>query len=154
MHSVAPAKPAPKPKPAGERKPDDPVHSVPLSGLKEVSLGSLGAVFSELRVRTPEGKEKEAKIGKRGAKDDREVKHGGLEDVPSGKKRSESVPGSTKHPPKSSPIATTLPATHPAASSPTTTPPVAEGTGLTGVPDSTHGVNPSATGLPMAHPVP
>ena len=73
--SVAPTKPAQKPKPAGEPKPEDPVPSVPLSGLKDDALGSLGAAFGELRAGTPEGKEKEQETGKGGAKDDRKGEH-------------------------------------------------------------------------------
>ena len=56
--SVASTKLAPKRKPAGEPEPEDPVPSVPLSGLEVDSLESLGAAFSELHVRTPEGKAK------------------------------------------------------------------------------------------------
>ena len=49
-----------------------------------------------------------------------------------------------------SPTTTTLPATHPATSSPTTTPPMAEGLGFTGMPHPTYGVTPAATVPPMA----
>ena len=57
--SVAPAKPAPAPKPAGEPEPEEPVPSVPLSGLRDDSLEGLRAAFIGLSVRGPEGKEKE-----------------------------------------------------------------------------------------------
>ena len=48
--SVAPAKPAPAPKPDGESEPEEPVPSVPLSGLGDDSLEGLGAAFSGLSV--------------------------------------------------------------------------------------------------------
>ena len=57
--SLAPAKPAPAPKPAGEREPEVPVPSVPLSGLRDDSLDGFGVAFSGLSVGGPEGKEKE-----------------------------------------------------------------------------------------------
>ena len=57
--SVAPAKPALAPKPAGEREPQEPVTSVPLSRLGDESLEGLRASFSGLSVRGPEGKQKE-----------------------------------------------------------------------------------------------
>ena len=57
--SVAPAKPAPAPKLAGEPEPEELVPSVPLSGLRDDSLEGLRAVFSGVSVRGPEGKEKE-----------------------------------------------------------------------------------------------
>ena len=57
--SVAPAKPAPAPKPAGEPEPEEPIPSVPLSGLRDDSLEGLRAAFGRLSVRGPEGKEKE-----------------------------------------------------------------------------------------------
>ena len=68
--SVAPAKPAPKPKPGGEPEPEEPVPLVPLSGLEDDSLGSLGAAFSGLHVRIPKGKAEEKETGERGADDD------------------------------------------------------------------------------------
>ena len=43
-----------------------------------------------------------------------------------------------------------LPASHPATSSPTTTPPMAEGLGFTGVPYPTYGVHSFAAAPPMA----
>ena len=43
-----------------------------------------------------------------------------------------------------SPTKATLPATRPATSSPTTTPPMAEGLGLTGMPYPSYGVTPAA----------
>ena len=53
--SGAPAKPAPAPKPAREPEPQEPVPSVPLSGLGDGSLEGLGAAFSGLSVGGPEG---------------------------------------------------------------------------------------------------
>ena len=57
--SVATTKQAPAPNPAGEREPEVPVSSVPLSGLRDDSLDGLGVAFSGLSVGVPEGKEKE-----------------------------------------------------------------------------------------------
>ena len=84
--SLAPPKPALKPKVAAEPEPENPVPSVPLSGLKNDSLGTLGAAFSELRVGTPDGKkkEKEKEPGKGGAKDSPKGEHEPSEDAPSG----------------------------------------------------------------------
>ena len=56
---MAPAKQAPAPKPDGEPEPEEPVPSVPLSGLGDDSLEGLRAAFSALSVGGPEGKEKE-----------------------------------------------------------------------------------------------
>ena len=56
--SVARAKPAPKPR-RGEPEPEEPIPSVPLSGLGDVSLEGLGAGFSVLSVGRPEGKERQ-----------------------------------------------------------------------------------------------
>ena len=57
--SVAPAKPAPARKPAGEPELEVPVPSVPLSGLEDNSLDGFGVAFRRLSVGGPEGKEKE-----------------------------------------------------------------------------------------------
>ena len=148
--SVAPAKLAPKPKPACEPQPEDPVPAVPLGGLEDDFLGNLGAAFSELHVRTTEGKAKEKDTGGGGAKHDREADHVRTDDVCSRESPSESAEGATEHPTASSSTATTLPATHPAKPSPTPTPPVAEGTGFIGMPYPTHGVEPLGTEPPMA----
>ena len=72
---MAPAKRAPKPKLGSEPEPEDPVPSMPLTGLKHDSLGSLGAAFSGLHLRTPEGKAKEKETGEGGAKDNCEGEH-------------------------------------------------------------------------------
>ena len=78
--SVTPARFTPKPKPAGETEPEDPVPSVPLIGLEDEPLGSLGAAFGELHVRTLEGKAKEKETGEGGAEDNREGEHARTED--------------------------------------------------------------------------
>ena len=151
--SVAPAKRAPAPKPAGEPEPEEPVPSVPLSGLRDGSLEGLRAAFSALSVRGLEGKEKEKE--KQAVDMGAEEVHPGdgygpsdeapFEDTPE-----ESAPSASDFPAAPSPTTTTLPATHPATSSPTTTPPMAEGLGFTGMPYPTYGVTPAATVLPMA----
>ena len=151
--SVAPAKPALAPKPAGEPEPEVPVPSVPLSGLRDDSLDGLGVAFSGLSVGGPEGKEKEKEkqAVDRGVE---EAHHGDgygppneapFEDTPE-----ESAPSASDLPAVPSPTTTTLPATHPATFSPTTTPPMADGLGFTGIPYPTYGVTPVATVQPMA----
>ena len=62
----------------------------------------------------------------------------------------ESAPSASDYPAVPSPTTTTLPAIHPVTSSPTATPPMAEGLGFTGMPYFTYGVAPAATVLPMA----
>ena len=152
-HSVAPAKQAPAPKPAGEPEPEERVPSVPLSGLGDDSLEGLRAAFSGLSLRGPEGKEKEKEkqAVDMGAK---EVYPGdGYEasnEAPFEETPVESAPSASDFPAVPSPRTTTLPATHPATSSPTTTPPMAEGLGFTGMPYPTYGVTPAATVPPMA----
>ena len=59
--SVERAMPVPVPKPAGEPEPEVHVPSVPLGGLGDDSLDSLGAAFSGPSVGRPEGQEKEKK---------------------------------------------------------------------------------------------
>ena len=151
--SVAPAKPAPAPKHAGIPEPEEPVPSVPLSGLRDDSLEGLEAAFSGLSVRGPESKEKgkEKQAVDMGAQ---EVHPGDgygpsdeapFEDIP--EESAPSAPGFSAVP---SPTTTLVPATHPATSSPTTTPPMAEGLGFIGMPYSTYGVTPVATVPPMA----
>ena len=151
--SVAAAKPAPAPKPAGEPEREEPVPSVPLTGLGDDSLEGLRAAFSGLSVRGPEGKEKE--------KEKQAVDMGAEEvylgdghrpsdEVPFGDTPDESAPSASDFPAVPSPTTTTLPATHPATSSPTTTPLMAEVLGFTGMPYSTYGVTPAATVPPTA----
>ena len=91
--SVAPAKPAPVPKPAGEPGPEEPVPSVPLSGRADDSLDGLGAAFSGLSVGPSEGKEKEKK--KEAVEMGAEGVHSGhdpTDEVPFEDKPSESAP--------------------------------------------------------------
>ena len=71
------------------------------------------------------------------------------DEVPLDDKPAESAPSASDHRAVPSPTTTTLPATHPASSSPITTPPMAEGLGFTGMPYSTYGVTPAATAPPM-----
>ena len=150
---VAPAKPAPAPGPAGEPKPEEPVPSVPLRELEDDSLEGLRAAFSGLSVGGPEGKEKEK--GKQavdmGAKRvDLRDGHELSDQVPLNDKPAESAPSALDYPAVPSPTTTTLPATHPATSSPRTTPPMAGGLGFSGMPYPAYGVTPAATGPPMA----
>ena len=151
--SVAPAKPAPLPKPAGEPKRDKPVPSVPLSGLWDDSLEGLRAAFSGLSVGGPEGKEKEKEkqAVDMGAEEvDPGDGHEPSDEVPFEDKPVESAPSASDYLVVPSPTTTTLPATHPATSSRTTTPPMAEGPGFTGMLYPTYGVTPAATVPPMA----
>ena len=148
--SVAPGKPAPAPKPAGEPEPEEPVPSVPLSGLWDHSLEGLRAAFSGLSVRGPEDKEEEKE--KQAVDMGAEEVHPGdgydlsdeapFEDAPV-----ESAPSASDFP---AVYCTTLSATHPATSLPTTIPPMAEGLGFTGMPYPTYGVTPAAGVPPMA----
>ena len=151
--SVAPAKPAPAPKPAGEPEPQEPVPSVPLSGLGDDSLEGLRAAFSVLSVGGREGKEKEKEkqaVDMGAEAVDPGDGHGPSDEVPFEDRPVESAPSASNYPAVPSPTTTTLPATHPATSSPTTTPPIAEGLGFTGMPYPTYGVTPAATVPPMA----
>ena len=76
--------------------------------------------------------------------------HEPSDEVPFDDKRVKSAPSASHHPAVPSPTTTTLPATHPVTSSATTTPPMAEDLGFTGIPYTTHGVTPAATAPPMA----
>ena len=62
----------------------------------------------------------------------------------------ESAPSAPDYPVVPSPTTTNLPATHPATSSLTTIPPMAEGPGFTGMPYPTYGVTPAANVPPTA----
>ena len=149
--SVAPAKPAPARKPAGEPEPEEPVPSVPLSGLGDDSLEGSRSAPSGLSVGGPEGKEKgkEKQAVDTGAKGvDPGDGHEPSDEVPFEDKPVESAPSASDYPAVPSPTTTTLPATHPATSSPTTTPHMAEGLGSTGLPYLTYGVTPAATVQP------
>ena len=122
--SVAPAMPLPAPKPAGEPELEEPVPSVPLSGLGDDSLEGLGAAFSGPSVGGPARKEKEKEkeavdmgIQEEDPRDGQEPS----DEVPFDDKLVESAPSPSDQPAVPSPTTTTLPATHPATSSPTTT---------------------------------
>ena len=151
--SVAPLKPAPAPKHAGEPEPEEPVPSVPLSGLGDDSLEGLRAAFSVFSFWEPEGKEKEKEkqAVDMGAEEvDPGDGHGPSHEVPFENKPVESAPSASDYAAVPSPTTTTLPATHPATSSPTTTPPMAQGLGFTGMPYPTYGVTLAATVPPTA----
>ena len=148
--SVAPAKPAQMPKPAGELEPEEAVPSVPFNGREDDSWEGLGAALSGLHVHSPEeAKEKEA-VDMGAKEEDPEGEHDPSEEVPFDDKPSESAPSASQHLAAPSPTATTHPATHPATSSPTTTQPMADGLGFTGMTYTTYGVDPLPTAPPMA----
>ena len=71
-------------------------------------------------------------------------------EVPFDDKNVQSAPSTFDQTAVPSSTATTLPATHSATSSPTTTPPMPEDPGFTDMPYSTYGVAPAATVPPMA----
>ena len=124
---------------------------MPLSGLMDDSLDGLGGALSRLSVGAFEGKEKEKE--KEAVDMGAERVHPGhdptdevpFEDIPS-----ESALSASEHAAAPSPTTATLPASHPATSSPTTNPPMAEGLGFTGVPYPTSGVDSFAAAPPMA----
>ena len=126
---------------------------MPLSGLRDDSLEGLRAAFSGLSVRGPEGKdkEKEKQAVDMGAEEVypgdgyRPSREAPFEDTPV-----ERVPITSDFPAVPSSKTTTLPATHRATSSPTTTPSMAEGLGFTGMSYPTYDVTPAATVPPMA----
>ena len=151
--SVAPANSSEAPKPAGEPEPEEPVPSVPLRGQGDDSLEDLRAAFSGLSVGGPEGKEKEKEKQAldMGAKEvDPGDGHGPFHKVPVEDTPVESAPSASDYPAVPCPTMTTLQAKHQATSSPTTTPPMAEGLALTSMPYPTYGVAPAATVPPMA----
>ena len=76
--------------------------------------------------------------------------HGPSDEMPFNDTPVGSAPSTSDYPAVPSPTTTTLPATHPATSSPTTTPPMAESLSFTGMPHPTYGVTPAATVPPMA----
>ena len=126
---------------------------MPLSGLGDDSLEGLRAAFSRLSLGGPEGreKEKEKQAVDMGAE---EVDAGDgqepSDEVPFDDKPVESALSASDYPAVPSLTTTTLPASHPATSSATTTPPMGEGLGCTGMPYPTYGVTPVATVPPMA----
>ena len=110
---------------------------MPVSGLGDDSPEGLKAAFSELSVGGPEGKgkEKEKQAVDMGAEGvDPGDGHETSDEMPFDDKPFESTLSASDYPAVPSPTTTTLPATHPATSSPTTPPPMAEGLGLTGMP--------------------
>ena len=126
---------------------------MPLSGLGEDSLEGLRAAFSGPSVRGPERKEKEKE--KQAVDMGAEEVYSGdgygpSDEVPFEGTPVESAPSASDFPAVHSPTTSILPATHPATSSPTTTLPMAEGLGFTGMLYPTYGVTPAATVPPMA----
>ena len=100
---------------------------MPLGGLRYYSLEGLRAAFSGSSVRGPEGKEKEK--GKQavdmGAKEVHPGDaYGPSDEAPFHNTPEESAPSASEFPAVPSPTTTTLPATHSATSSPTTTVPM------------------------------
>ena len=124
---------------------------MPLSGLEGDSLEGLRAAFGGLSVGTYEGKAKEKGAVDMGAEEeDPGGEHDPSDEVPFDDKPSESAPCASDHLAAPPPSATTHPAAHQATSSPTTTPPMAEGLGFAGMPYPTYGVDPDASAPPMA----
>ena len=125
---------------------------MPLSGMGDDSLEGLRAALSVLSVGGPAGKEKEKEkqAVDMGAEEvDPGEGHRPSDEVAFEDKPVESAPSASDYPAVSSPTPTILPATHPATSSPTTTPPMAEGLGFTGMPYPTYGATPATTVPPM-----
>ena len=109
---------------------------MPLSGLGDDSSEGLGAAFSGPSVGEPAGKEKEKEreavdIGIE--EEDPGDGHEPCDEVPFDDRPCESASSASDHPAVPTPTTTTLPATHPVTSSATTTPPMAEGLGFTGM---------------------
>ena len=108
---------------------------MPLSALEDDLLEGLGVGFSGLSVGAPESKDTEKGAVDIGAEEeDPGDAHDPSYEVTFASKPSESAPSAPDHPAGPSPTNTTLSATHPATSSPTTTPPMAECRGFTGMP--------------------
>ena len=125
---------------------------MPLSGHGDNSLEGLRAAFGGLSVEGPEGKEKEKEkqAVDMGAEEvDPRDGHEPSDEVLFNDKPVESAPSASDYPAVPAPTTTTLRAKLPATSSPTTTPPMAEGLGFTGMPYPTYGVTPAATVPPM-----
>ena len=126
---------------------------MPLGGLGDDSLEGLRAAFSVLSVGGPEGKEEEKEkqaVDMESEEIDPGDGHEPSDEVPLDDKPVESAPSTSDYPAVPFPTTTTLPATHPATSTRTTTPPMAEGLGFTGMPYPTYGVTPAAIVPPMA----
>ena len=143
--SVAPAKPAPKPRP-GEPEPEEPIPSVPLSRAWE--LLSVHFPWEDLKAKRRRRERKQWIWESKGKTLEMNTNHPVR--YSSMTEPAESAPSASDHPPVSSPSTTTLQATHTATSSPTLTPPMAEGLGFTGIPYPTYGVTPAAFAPPMA----
>ena len=124
---------------------------MPLSGLEDNSLAGFRVAFRGLSVRAPEGKERDKGAVDMGAKEeDPGNAHEPFYEVPFDDRPSQGAPSASDHPAAPSPTTTTLPSTHSATSSPTTSPAMAEGLGFTGMPYLTYDVSPVATAPPMA----
>ena len=121
---------------------------MPLSGPEDDSLEGLGLAFSGLSVGGPEGK-KEKEMEEEAVDKEIEEAHPG-EETPFEHKLSEGAHIASDHPAVPSPTTTTLPTAHPATSLRTTTPPMVEGLGFTGMPYPTVGAPLAATASPMA----
>ena len=149
--SVAPEKPAPKPRP-GEPGIEKPVPSVPLSVPGDDFPEGFGAAFSRLSVGGPEGKEKENEreaVDRRVEEEDPGDGHKPSDEVPFDDRPVDSAPSASDHPAVPFPTTTTLPATHRTTSLSTTSLPMAAGLGFTCLPYPTYGVIPAATAPPM-----
>ena len=108
-----------------------------LSWLGDHSLEGWRAAFSGPTVRGPEGKEKEKKKQAVDMGADQvhpRDRYGASDEAPFEHTPVESAPSASDFPAVSSLTTTTHPAPHPATSSPTTTPPMAEHLGFTGMP--------------------
>ena len=109
---------------------------MPLSGLGDFYLEGLGAAISGLSVKGRKGKEKEKEkdaVDMEAEEVDPGDGHEPCDEVPFDDKPFESAASASDHPAVPSPTTTTLPATHQATSSPTTTRPMAEDLGFTGM---------------------
>ena len=126
---------------------------MPLRRRGDDSLEGLRTAFSGLSVDGPEGKRKEKEKGAvdmEVEEEDPGDEHDPSDEVPFDDKPAESEPSASNHRAAPSPTTTTLPATHPATSSPTTIPPMADGLGFTGMPYPTYGGTSLATAPPIA----
>ena len=149
----APAMPAPgEPGPGPSTVPSVPLHGP--AGVVDDSLGGLHSAFRALSVEevdtSPVKRKRETEKDAEESMADEGVDHGYDPTSESTFKGAPSASGLHASP---SPTTTTLPTPDPAAatSTPITTLPMAEGTGLTGMPTyPAYGVDPSTTALPEA----
>ena len=115
---TAPAEPALTLRPH-QPEPEEPVPSVPLSGLRDDLLEGLGVTSSGLSVGAPEGEQKEKGAVDMGVEEENPGgEHDLSHEVPFDDKPSDSAPSASNHPAAPTLTITTLPATHPATSSP------------------------------------